>query len=124
MLAAADVLLVNQRATVGDMSLASKLTSYFMAARPVIGAVAERSETARELARADAGELVSPENPQALADAIERFRVAGPEAEGLRDARSPVRGGASFGPSRCSSATRTSSRRSAGAKLPARCAPA
>ena len=83
MLRAADVLLVNQRATVGEMSLASKLTSYFMAARPVIGAVAERSETARELARAGAGELTPPEDPAALAAAITRFKAAGPEAETL-----------------------------------------
>jgi colanic acid biosynthesis glycosyl transferase WcaI len=89
MLRAADVLLVNQRATVGEMSLASKLTSYFMAARPVIAAVAERSETARELVRADAGELAPPEDPQALADAIMRFKAAGPEAEafGMRGRR-------------------------------------
>ena len=89
MLRAADVLLVNQRATVGEMSLASKLTSYFMAARPVIGAVAERSETARELTRAGAGELTPPQDPEALAHAITRFKGAGPEAEmfGMRGRR-------------------------------------
>jgi colanic acid biosynthesis glycosyl transferase WcaI len=70
MLRAADVLLVNQRATVGDMSLASKLTSYFMAARPVVGAVAESSETARELKAAQAGLLAPPDDPGELANAI------------------------------------------------------
>jgi colanic acid biosynthesis glycosyl transferase WcaI len=70
MLRAADVLLVNQRATVGDMSLASKLTSYFMAGRPVVGAVAASSETARELTSAGAGLLVPPDEPHELADAI------------------------------------------------------
>jgi len=74
MLRAADVLLVNQRATVGDMSLASKLTSYFMAARPVIGAVAESSETARELRVARAGVLVPPDSPQELAGAITQIQ--------------------------------------------------
>jgi GT2 family glycosyltransferase len=64
------VLLVNQRASVGAMSLASKLTSYFTAARPVVGALAAQSETARELERSGAGRLVRPEDPRALADAI------------------------------------------------------
>jgi GT2 family glycosyltransferase/glycosyltransferase involved in cell wall biosynthesis len=83
MLRAADVLLVNQRATVGEMSLASKLTSYFMAARPVIAAVADRSETARELTRAGAGELCPPDDPQSLADTIVRFKLDRRETETL-----------------------------------------
>jgi GT2 family glycosyltransferase/glycosyltransferase involved in cell wall biosynthesis len=77
MLCAADVLLVNQRAAVGEMSLASKLTSYFMAARPVLAAVHERSETAREIERAGAGVLVAPDDPAALAAAITQFRLSG-----------------------------------------------
>jgi colanic acid biosynthesis glycosyl transferase WcaI len=76
MLRAADVLLVNQRATVGEMSLASKLTSYFVAGRPIIAAVAPRSETARELVRAGAGILAAPDDPSALAQAIERARLS------------------------------------------------
>lgn len=83
MLRAADVLLVNQRSTVGAMSLASKLTSYFMAARPVIAAVAERSETAREIERAGAGVLAPPDDPPALAEAIIRLKVDGEHAETL-----------------------------------------
>jgi colanic acid biosynthesis glycosyl transferase WcaI len=75
MLRAADVLLVNQRPSVAEMALASKLTSYFMAERPVIGAVAERSETARELGRAGAGLLATPDDPLALAEAIRRLRA-------------------------------------------------
>jgi GT2 family glycosyltransferase/glycosyltransferase involved in cell wall biosynthesis len=70
MLRAADVLLVNQRATVGEMSLASKLTSYFVAGRPIVAAVASTSETARELLRAGAGILAAPEDPRALARTI------------------------------------------------------
>lgn len=70
MLRAADVLLVNQRAAVGEMSLASKLTSYFVAGRPVVAAVARESETARELIRAGAGLLAAPDDPAALAGAL------------------------------------------------------
>jgi colanic acid biosynthesis glycosyl transferase WcaI len=83
MLRGADVLLVNQRATVGEMSLASKLTSYFMAARPVLAAVAERSETAREVERAGAGMLVPADDPGALAAAIAQLKSDPDRAEKL-----------------------------------------
>ena len=67
---ASDVLLVNQRATVRDMSLPSKLTSYFASGRPVIAAVSGDSETAREIEAARAGLVVPPADPVALRDAI------------------------------------------------------
>lgn len=70
MLRAADVLIVNQRASVVDMSLPSKLTSYFAAGRPVVAAVAAGSETAREVQAAQAGLVVAPEDPNALAEGI------------------------------------------------------
>lgn len=65
-LAAADGLVVTQRASVLDMSVPSKLTSYFVAARPVIASVAEQGGTAEEIRRSDAGWLVRPEDPAAL----------------------------------------------------------
>ena len=74
MLEAADVLLVNQRATVGDMSLPSKLTSYLAAGRPIIAAVASESETAREVLRSGGGVVVAPEDPRRLAEALHRLR--------------------------------------------------
>ncbi len=83
MLAAADVLIVNQRASVGDMSLASKLTSYFMAARPVVGAVAETSETGRELRAAGAGRVAAPDDPVALAEALRWMQDHPEEARAL-----------------------------------------
>jgi glycosyltransferase involved in cell wall biosynthesis len=67
---AADVLLVNQRPSVTDMSLPSKLTSYFGAGRPVVAAASADSETAREIGAADAGIVVPPEDPQAFRSAI------------------------------------------------------
>ncbi|WP_326690717.1 MULTISPECIES: glycosyltransferase family 4 protein [unclassified Streptomyces] len=69
-LAAADVLAVTQRASVLDMSVPSKLTSYFAAGRPVIASVAEGGGTAEELRRAGAALLVPPEDPRALADGV------------------------------------------------------
>jgi glycosyltransferase involved in cell wall biosynthesis len=68
-LAAADGLVVTQRASVLDMSVPSKLTSYFIAGRPVIASVAEHGGTAEEIRRSDAGWLVRPEDPAALAAA-------------------------------------------------------
>jgi glycosyltransferase involved in cell wall biosynthesis len=73
-LAAADVLLVNQRPTITDMCLPSKLTSYFAAQRPVVAAVAPDSETARELTTAHAGLAVSYGEPEQLLTALETLR--------------------------------------------------
>jgi colanic acid biosynthesis glycosyl transferase WcaI len=69
-LAAADVLLVNQRATVTDMSLPGKLTSYFLAGRPVLAAVSPASEAAREVAASGAGLVVRPDDSAALLTAV------------------------------------------------------
>jgi colanic acid biosynthesis glycosyl transferase WcaI len=55
---------------VTDMSLPSKLTSYFAASRPVVAAASADSETAREMEAAGAGYVVPPDNPHALRDAI------------------------------------------------------
>jgi glycosyltransferase involved in cell wall biosynthesis len=65
-LAAADLLLVNQRRSVVDMSLPSKLTSYFAAGRPVVAAVASQSESAREVEASSAGVVVPPDDPAEL----------------------------------------------------------
>lgn len=74
MLHAADVLLVTQRASVLDMSIPSKLTSYFAAGRPVLAAVARDGGTAVEIERSGAGVLVAPEDPAALLDAALSLR--------------------------------------------------
>lgn len=71
-LAAADVLLVNERPSLREMSLPSKLTSYLASGRPVIAAVSEQSAT-RKFVR-DAALVVEPGNANALAEAILRLR--------------------------------------------------
>ena len=65
-LAAADVLLVNQLPTVIDMSLPSKLTSYFSVGRPVVAAVAPESETARTIIESGGGVCTNAGDPAAL----------------------------------------------------------
>jgi glycosyltransferase involved in cell wall biosynthesis len=74
-LAAADVLLVNQKPAVTDMCLPGKLTSYFAASRPVIAAVHSDSETAHELRRAKAGLIVPAGEPASLLHAIDHLRA-------------------------------------------------
>jgi colanic acid biosynthesis glycosyl transferase WcaI len=69
-LAAADVLLVSERASVRDMSLPSKLTSYFSAGRPVVAAVPADGSTAAELDRSGAGVVVPAEDPESLLAAV------------------------------------------------------
>ncbi|MFF2650221.1 glycosyltransferase [Streptomyces sp. NPDC058045] len=72
-LAAADVLAVTQRASVLDMSVPSKLTSYFATGRPVVASVAAEGGTAQEVRRSGAGLLVEPENPAELLAAVRRL---------------------------------------------------
>lgn len=72
-LAASDILLVNQRPTVTDMSLPGKLTSYFASGRPVVAAVSPMSETARELTDTNTGLVVNAGQPELLLDAIRRL---------------------------------------------------
>jgi glycosyltransferase involved in cell wall biosynthesis len=72
-LASADILLVNQRPTVTDMSLPGKLTSYFSSGRPVVAAVAAESETRREIEAAQGGVVVPSGNPAALLEAVRQL---------------------------------------------------
>jgi colanic acid biosynthesis glycosyl transferase WcaI len=69
-LAAADILLVNERVGVLDMSLPSKLTSYFIAGRPVVAAVHPDGGTAGEMRDSRAGYVVAGGQPEALLDMV------------------------------------------------------
>jgi colanic acid biosynthesis glycosyl transferase WcaI len=68
-LAAADVLLVNEKEGVSEMAVPSKLTSYFNAARPVIGATDPDGLAASEINAAHGGLIVQAGDPQALLNA-------------------------------------------------------
>jgi colanic acid biosynthesis glycosyl transferase WcaI len=74
MLEAADVLLLNQRRSVSDMALPSKLASYFAAGKPVVAAVATESESARQVSDAG-GTVVVAGSPRKLADALLLIKV-------------------------------------------------
>lgn len=77
-LASADVLLVNERPGLTEMSVPSKLTSYFSTGLPVLAATDVSSTTAEELALAGAGVRVDAAAPQALLEAAESL-AADPE---------------------------------------------
>lgn len=68
LLAAADVLLVNEAPGVAEMSLPSKLTSYCSAGRPILAAVGAAGATAEALRASGAGVVVPPGEPDALVD--------------------------------------------------------
>lgn len=70
-LQAADVLVVNELPGVRDMSVPSKLTSYFTSGRPVVAATDPGSVTAEEVSKSGAGLRVDAGTPKALVTAIE-----------------------------------------------------
>jgi colanic acid biosynthesis glycosyl transferase WcaI len=74
LLAAADVLLLSESPAQLDMSLPSKLTSYFSAGRPILAAVPEGGSSATELDGSRAGIQVPVNDPEALVSALERLR--------------------------------------------------
>ncbi|KAA0110376.1 glycosyltransferase family 4 protein [Mycolicibacterium sp. P1-5] len=78
-LAAADVLLVNEKPGVSAMAVPSKLTSYFDARRPIIAATDPRGITAAEIAASGAGVVVPAGDPGALLDAV---LAVGADSEG------------------------------------------
>ncbi|REE73012.1 glycosyltransferase involved in cell wall biosynthesis [Rhodococcus wratislaviensis] len=69
-LAAADILLVNERPGVSEMSVPSKLTSYFSTGIPVLAASSPEGTTANELTRSGGGIAVTPGDPYQLLDGV------------------------------------------------------
>lgn len=69
-LAAADVLLVNEKLGVSEMALPSKLTAYFDAGRPIVAATDLAGITASEISTADAGVVVPAGDPEALLSGV------------------------------------------------------
>jgi colanic acid biosynthesis glycosyl transferase WcaI len=73
-LAAADVLIVNEKPGVASMAVPSKLTSYFAAGRPVVAATDPTGITAAEIEAAGAGVVVPAGDPGLLLRAILELR--------------------------------------------------
>jgi glycosyltransferase involved in cell wall biosynthesis len=70
-LRAADILLVNERPGLTEMSVPSKLTSYFSTGLPVIAATDESSVTAEEMALSGGGIRIDAADPDALVNGAE-----------------------------------------------------
>lgn len=79
-LASADILLVNELPGMTEMSMPSKLTTYFNTGLPVLAAVDTCSVSHDEVERAGGGIQVPPGDPEALLDAV--LQLAGDD--GLR----------------------------------------
>ena len=69
-LAAADVLVVNEKPGVATMAVPSKLTSYFAAGRPVVAATDPSGTAASEIIASKAGVIVPSGDPEALLNEI------------------------------------------------------
>jgi colanic acid biosynthesis glycosyl transferase WcaI len=69
-LAAANILVLSQRAQVTDSAAPSKLLSYMAAGKPVVATVNESSEAGQLIKQAGCGIVVPPERSDRLADAI------------------------------------------------------
>ncbi len=78
-MAAANVLLLNERPEVAEMCVPSKLTSYFAAGRPVVAATSPRSAATSEVQDSGAGLCVTPGDPHALLDAVLTLSADEPE---------------------------------------------
>jgi colanic acid biosynthesis glycosyl transferase WcaI len=75
MYAAADVLILNQKAAVKDAVIPSKLLTYMSAGRPVLASVSDESETARQVRKAQCGIVVAPEDAAALVEGVSSLRA-------------------------------------------------
>jgi glycosyltransferase involved in cell wall biosynthesis len=73
-LGAADVLLVNERPGVKDMSVPSKLTSYFVTGLPIVAATDSGSVTAEEIDVSGAGIRVDADRPESMVCAAMELR--------------------------------------------------
>jgi len=82
-LAAADVLLLVQMASITDAVIPSKLLTYMAAGRPIVASVNKHSEAARCIREGDCGLIVPPEDPRSLIDAIKYLRSMPAEAQRL-----------------------------------------
>jgi colanic acid biosynthesis glycosyl transferase WcaI len=70
---AADVLLVNEKATVAEMAVPSKITSYFTSGNPIVAATRADSITASEINVSGGGLVVPPDDPALLLTAVQKL---------------------------------------------------
>lgn len=91
-LSSADILLVNERPGLTEMSVPSKMTTYFATGLPVVASVDPRSTTYDEMSASGAGPCVPADDPaalvaaaEALADDYEGARALGMSGRNYRE---------------------------------------
>ncbi|MGY1774399.1 glycosyltransferase family 4 protein [Geodermatophilus sp. SYSU D00804] len=100
-LSAADCLVLHEKPGVLEMSVPSKLTTYFAAARPVVAATHPQSGAAALVTAAEAGLVVTAGEPTQILDAVEYLAEHPEEADryaenGHEYAEEQLSGGASL----------------------------
>ncbi|MGY1769946.1 glycosyltransferase family 4 protein [Blastococcus sp. SYSU D00813] len=85
-LAAADVLLLHEKPGVVEMSVPSKLTSYFSAGRPVVAATDARSGAAALMAASGAGVVAPAGDAEAILAAVESVAADPAAADAMGEA--------------------------------------
>jgi len=75
MYAAADVLLLNQKAAVKDAVIPSKLLTYMASGQPILCAASSESVASRLIREAGCGVVVKPEDPSALVEGAIALRA-------------------------------------------------
>lgn len=75
-LAAADVLCLNEKPGLKEMCAPSKLTSYFATGVPVVAATESESAAAHDVRASGAGLVVAPGDPEALLDGVTTLATA------------------------------------------------
>lgn len=83
MMAAADILLLNQHPDMIEAAIPSKLLTYMAAARPILIAAHPQSEASRQVRAAECGVIVAPNEPDALANAIVSLAADAPARAAL-----------------------------------------
>ncbi len=78
MYAAADVLLLNQKAAVKDAVIPSKLLTYMASGQPILCAASSESVASRLIREASCGVVVKPEDPSALVEGAVALRADAP----------------------------------------------
>jgi colanic acid biosynthesis glycosyl transferase WcaI len=85
MMAAADVGLLIQKASVSDIVMPSKLLAMLASGLPVIATVRDDTEVARAIREAGAGVVIPPEDSEALAEAIRTLHDDPPRRQAMSE---------------------------------------
>jgi glycosyltransferase involved in cell wall biosynthesis len=78
-LGAADLLLLPTQGEQSLVSVPSKLISYMLSGRPVLASVLESSDTAALIREAQAGWVIPPDDPEAVAAALKAITASAPD---------------------------------------------